>query len=281
MARKSMIGPITFLVVAFGIPWAGWLFINDERLNLWLFPGFASVAGFVASFAEGGKNGLTVFSRRVFTIRSALTHVVVAALIPLLLGLSYLLGTGISLSSIALFPSAVLGLSLGAALLTGPMAEEFGWRGYLQPLLLERLAPFWVALVVGFVWWSWHIALYRNSVFASPISALNFLAYLETWSVFMVFLVYRAHGSVWPAVTLHWAANTHPGILQALLPSVDGSKLPGGSKGSLYYFGVACVFALINRGFFFAKQASSGVLDGTANNSFKSKPLRGSALFRR
>lgn len=276
MIRRRLAGIVTFLLVAFGVPWAGWIFVQDERLSLWFFPLFASVAGFAASFAEGGRKGLEAFSRRVFRTLGAIRCVLVAALIPLLLGLSYLLVTGVSLSSIVLSPAAVLGLSLGAALVTGPLAEEFGWRGFLQHAFLSRLAPFWTALAVGGIWWAWHFALYRDSVFASAASALNFLAYLETWSIFMVFLVQRAGGSVWPAVALHWAANTHPGVLQALLPSVDGSLLPGGSKGSLFYLGVACGFALLNRRFFFNRQAGDAALHIMADNSFKPKPHRGS-----
>jgi hypothetical protein len=65
--------------------------------------------------------------------------------------------------------------------------------------------------------------------------------------------------------------------LQSLLPYVDGGILPGGSKGSLFYLGAARTFAAINHRFFFAKRASGAVSHATADNSFKPKPLRGSA----
>jgi uncharacterized protein len=258
MSRKSLVGITTFLLVAFCIPWAGWTFVRDDRLSLWVFPLFASIAGFAAAFAEGGKQGVKMFSLRVFGTGRSLRYVLAGVVLPLLLGLSYLLTQGAPLASMPWSPAAILTLSLGAALVTGPIAEEFGWRGYLQHRLLSRLAPFWTALVVGVIWWGWHFALYRTSVFASPGPALNFLAYLMTWSIFMVFLVERAGGSVWPAVALHWAANTHPGVMQALLPSVDGGSLPGGSKGSLFYLGIACAFALLHRKFFFAKGDAAG-----------------------
>lgn len=254
MSRRSMFGAATFFAVAFGIPWVGWLFVRDEKLSLWLFPLFASIAGFAAAFAEGGREELKAFSRRVFAVVPALPYVLVGVMLPLLLGLAYLLAKGVPLSGMPWSPAAVLALSLGAALVTGPLAEEFGWRGYLQQRLLFRFAPFWTALVVGGLWWAWHFALYRASVFASPVSALNFLAYLMTWSIFMVFLVERAGGSVWPAVALHWAANTHPSVLQALLPAVDGGSLPGGSKGSLFYLAAAFLFAALNHRFFFARR---------------------------
>src|SRR4051794_18481067 len=121
MTRRSIIGPVTFLLVAFGIPWSGWLLVHDERLSLWLFPMFASFAGFAASFAAGGTKGLREFSARVFTIRRTLLYVTAAVLIPVSLGLSYLLAMGMSLSSIVLSTEALLGLSLGAALVTGPL----------------------------------------------------------------------------------------------------------------------------------------------------------------
>ncbi|MGY4517107.1 type II CAAX endopeptidase family protein [Lysobacter sp. HA18] len=277
MTRNALLGAITFALVAFGIPWIGWLFVRNEALGLWLFPCFASIGGFAAAFAEGGSAGLTGFTRRVLGVIGAFRYVLAAALIPVAIGFSYLFVTGTPFSSVVLSPAAVLGLSLGAALVTGPLAEEFGWRGYVQPALLRGLAPFWAALVVGFIWWIWHFALYRDSVFAAPASGFHFLAYLETWSIFAMFLVQRARGSVWPSVMLHWAANTHPDVLRVLVPSVDGGALPGGSKGWLYYLAVACAFALFNRRFFFVRRPRAVVLHEGANNSSEPTPLRGAA----
>ncbi|MFZ6843454.1 lysostaphin resistance A-like protein [Undibacterium sp. RuTC16W] len=277
MTRSSMAGPLTFVLVAFGIPWIGWLFVQNEDLSIWLFPLFASIAGFAAAFADGGTQGLVAFCQRVFGVLSVPRYVLVAVLIPLALGFSYLFTTGVPVSSVVLSPAAMLSLSLGAALVTGPLAEEFGWRGYVQPALLRRLAPFWAALVTGLIWWAWHCALYRDSVFAAPASALRFLTYLETWSIFAVFLVQRARGSVWPAVALHWAANTHPDILRVLLPSVDGGSLPGGSTGWLFYLAAACAFTVVNRGFYFTRQADIAVPHARANNSPKPTLSRGEA----
>lgn len=259
MPHKSIIGITTFFSIAFGIPWVGWLVVGDENLNLWLFPLFASIAGFAAAFAEGGKKGLKDFSCRVFALIPAMPYVLVGSVLPLLLGLTYLLTKGVPILAMPWSPAAVLALSLGAALITGPIAEEFGWRGYLQHRLLSRVAPFWAALLIGGIWWIWHFPLYRTSHFASLTSAFNFLAYLLTWSIFMVFLVKRAGGSVWPAVVLHWAANTHPNVMQSLLPYVDGGLLPGGSKGSLFYLGAACVFVAVKHRFFFVRPVNSAV----------------------
>lgn len=255
MARNPFVGIATFLLVAFGIPWVGWFFVGNEQLSLWLFPLFCSVAGFAAAFIEGGKAGLLAFSQRVFATTRALRYVLIGIAIPLLIGLGYVLSNGVALSDFVLSPAAIMGLALGAALVTGPLAEEFGWRGYLQHTLLSRLAPIWVALIVGSLWWAWHFPLYQSSVFASVKLGFSFWAYLVTWSVFMVYLVQRAGGSVWPAVAVHWIANTHANILGVLLPSTDGSVLPGGSKGAVFYLAIAAVFAVVNYRFFFRNPA--------------------------
>ena len=259
MSDKSNIGIVIFFCLACGMPWAGWLLIGNAELNLWLFPLFVSLAGFLAAFAEGGIKGLLAFSNRVFAVVPALQYVIIGMLLPLLFGLAYLLATGVQILAAPWSPAEVLALSLGAALITGPIAEEFGWRGYLQHKLLSRMAPFWAALLISGIWWLWHLPLYSASHFASLNSALSFFGYLLTWSLLLVYLVPCARGSVWPAVALHWAANTHPNVMQSLLPFVDGGLLPGGSKGALFYLGAACVFAAVNYRFFFAKPARSAV----------------------
>ncbi len=254
MLYRPNVGMATFLLLSFGLPWTCWFFMHDDLLSLWLYPMFASIAGFAAAFAEGGKSGLRRFSSRVFSVVSAFPYLLAAMMLPLVLGLSYLLAQNVPLHSMPWTPSAILGLSLIAALVTGPIAEEFGWRGYLQYRLLNNLAPFWTALLLGAIWWIWHFVLYRDSVFASPVLALNFLVFLTTWSIFMVFFVERAGGSVWPAVVLHWAANTHPNVLQALLPAVDGSILPGGTRGAVFYLATAGIFVVFNHRFYFVKR---------------------------
>lgn len=62
LESKTWRGISIYLIVAFGIPWVGWIGIQDDSLSLWLFPLFASIGGFAASFAEGGTAGLRDFA---------------------------------------------------------------------------------------------------------------------------------------------------------------------------------------------------------------------------
>lgn len=259
MPRRQLVGVSVFFAVAFAVPWLGWTLLDHAALSLWLFPLFVSLAGFAAAWAEGGRAGLAALCRRTLRLRGTLRWILAAALIPPALGAGYLLIQGIPLN--ALRPAFDIGLAttLAAAIVTGPLAEEFGWRGYLQPALLQRLSPLATALLIAAAWSLWHVPLFGAAVFGSVESSLRYVGYLAVWSVFLVYLVERGGGSVWPAVALHWAANVHANVLGALFPSVDGSLLPGGSKGLGTYLIVTAAFVAVHWRFFAHRDAAMPV----------------------
>jgi uncharacterized protein len=236
-ARKR-VGLAAFLLVAFGVPWTGWIAFRLSRhpsamleaLALFWLPAACSVAGFVASFAEGGARGLWAFAARVFNPRFRWYLFPLALLLPLAAGaLTFITHPG------DLMQGGMPRLSLlgGAAVFltnfwTGPLAEEFGWRGYLLAKLAARWPPVVAGLLVGIIWTLWHLPLFYDSAFADAPSAVKFLATTTAWSVTLALLVSRARGSVWPAVACHWAINSQVIIFHALLPQVAGERLPGG-----------------------------------------------------
>jgi membrane protease YdiL (CAAX protease family) len=272
MQHKERIGLVVFFLIAFGVPWVGWTTFKSEDVQIWLFPPFVSIAGFVAAYAEGGKVGLVEFSNRTLHLSGAKKYVLLAATIPLTLGLCYLLINGVSASD--LNPAYIPGFAtmMATAFVTGPLAEEFGWRGYLQNKLLSHMRPLFVSFVIGTIWWAWHFPLFYSTVFSSLHSALGFLAFTLTWSVFLVYLVSRSGGSVWPAVFLHWAVNTHASVLGRLFPSLNGELLPGGSNSTLLYAAAAGLLVVLAWRFFLRRYTPQA----TSNNSFKPNPLRSS-----
>jgi uncharacterized protein len=250
MVRNEKLGITIFFVVAFGFPWFGWIALENYNLPYWFLPLFCSLAGFTAAFAEGGITGLREFCKRTLHWRGPYIYMGLALLIPLVLGFLYLLTTGVAFSAMQPAFKAGFASMLLMAFITGPLAEEFGWRGYLQNKLLHHMNPICAAIIIGIIWCAWHIPLFYSSVFSTPQSALGFLVFTTTWSIFLVYLVQHAKGSVWPAILLHWMVNTHASILGALFPTVDGSKLPGGSNSMIFYLIAACILVLFNWHFF-------------------------------
>ena len=42
------------------------------------------------------------------------------------------------------------------SLLTGPISEEFGWRGYLLPKMKKKYSPLKSSIIIGILWGFWH-----------------------------------------------------------------------------------------------------------------------------
>ena len=106
---------------------------------------------------------------------------------------------------------------------TGPLSEEFGWRGYLQPRLRRRLSPLGTSVTIGAVWGPWHLPLYfldgtwQSSVgITSPQAAIVVLSAVPL-SAAAWFVSERLRGGVPAAVLVHAAGNG----AMALFPPVS------------------------------------------------------------
>lgn len=135
--------------------------------------------------------------------------VVAAASTPLLGGPST------DLDAAARFVDGVGGPAAAIAflLVAGPLAEEFGWRGYAQPRLRRALSPVGTAVVLGVVWAVWHVPLFlldgtaqAAMGWATPRTALYLIAFVPLSYTFW-YVSERLAGGVAAAVVLHLATN--------------------------------------------------------------------------
>ncbi|TCC10276.1 CPBP family intramembrane glutamic endopeptidase [Kribbella soli] len=105
---------------------------------------------------------------------------------------------------------------LGAAaytFLAGPVSEEFGWRGYVQPRLREYFGPLGTTVVLGAAWGVWHLPLYflngtgqhDDGLFTQE--GLTFFLELFPLTFVMLFVSERLRGGVPAAILLHAAWN--------------------------------------------------------------------------
>ena len=235
--RGESLGLLTFFCLAFGIPWAGWIALRlipnpnhslETLAMLWL-PASCSLAGFAAATAEGGKQGLYAFGRRVLSYHVSPLIWVLAIVLPLSAGAATFVTHAPDL-----WPGGPIALArLGSVLTfvnfwTGPISEEFGWRGYLSSRLQRHMSPVMAGLVIGPIWSLWHVPLFYDGPFAHLDSGLKFIATTTAWSVTLSLLVEFARGSVLPSVLAHWAINNQVFVFALVLPAVPRDRLPGG-----------------------------------------------------
>jgi membrane protease YdiL (CAAX protease family) len=211
---------LLFAVLCLAISWGLWLAVGltggnvRESPTIWLFALGASGPSLAALVAF-------LVLRRGETPRGR-----VAApwlWVPLALVLGALPAV---LSALVLDPGAfgsdapaVLAASGGILLFTvtyliaGPLAEEFGWRGYLQPRLRQRFGIIATSLIIGVAWAVWHVPLFflngtgQAAMGFGSVRSLLFFAGMIPLAATYLFVCERLGGRVWSAILLHFAGN--------------------------------------------------------------------------
>lgn len=86
--------------------------------------------------------------------------------------------------------------------------EEYGWRGFLQPLLQKRFGNIIGIFVLGFLWGIWHLPV--NILFYSPqtwgYSVINQIIVCIGYSVFFGY-AYMKSNNIWIPVWIHYLNN--------------------------------------------------------------------------
>ncbi len=90
--------------------------------------------------------------------------------------------------------------------------EEFGWRGFLQPRLQERRSALFAAVIVGVVWWLWHVPLLFGGTGAGYESgeAIALLIGLPLFSIVMAWIYNSTRGGLLFVMLFHATINTTP-----------------------------------------------------------------------
>jgi len=246
---------IVFFAVAFGVPWLGWtirwlLNIDPSTLlaRVLFYTGdFCSIGGLVAAFVLSGRAGLKDMWRRFTLWRVPAVWWLCALFLPAVWTFLGILGLGISRGGIGTFEPGglVQALTPGVliALTTGPLGEEFGWRGFLLPQFLKRFTPLLAALLVGVLWAIWHFPLYHTSIMGTIDGALGFSAAVICFSLVMTVLFLKTKTSILIAIVIHWTINVMPRMVESMFPTLftPESQLPFAASWQL--IGIALVTA--------------------------------------
>lgn len=89
--------------------------------------------------------------------------------------------------------------------LDGPLGEELGWRALLLPELLRKMPPLRAGLIVGVVWYLWHIPLYLAD--GKELHPVGYLVNVVALSIVFTWFYLRSGRSVFLSVLLHATSN--------------------------------------------------------------------------
>lgn len=143
----------------------------------------------------------------VFTALSALSIAVGVGI------LGFEMPTMDYIKAIAANPINIL-LVLLLSLISGPLNEEFGWRGYALDRLLVRFGFLRGSLVLGFIWAIWHLPWYftpgqaqYNLLQDSVFHALMFIPSVMMLSVFVSLVYVKTGRSILAGALVHMFSN--------------------------------------------------------------------------
>ncbi len=151
---------------------------------------------------------------------------------PLIFTLFYHLFGGESSGPASSYTLGLFLFDIFLTLITGPLNEEAGWRGYALPRLQSRFSAFTSSIILGIIWGCWHLPLY---LVYDRMPFYIFIFLVIILSIFMTWAYNNTKGSLVIAVLFHYCWNfmgTYiPGTL-GLLPMM------------IFYIGVSIILGI-------------------------------------
>lgn len=218
-----------FVILAFGISWGAWaarLGLRDTVFDypLTLVMKFGpSLAGFIATGIIRGGAGIRDLLRRAVLWRVAPKWYAVALLGPVLMFAiaiaiyTLLGGRGVETAS-WVFPGTLL--SLGSLIAIrffagGGLGEELGWRGFMLPILQERVGPLHASIVIGLWHGVWHVPAYGIG------GAGVLTVFTVAMSIVATWMYNGSGGSVFIVAVMHAAFNAFIKWVEVVAPGLD------------------------------------------------------------
>lgn len=212
-----------YWLLAFGITWgAGGLALLTGNIRdgaghplhpLHYLAAFGpSIAGFIMAAATEGRAGVRQLLARLVPARGNVPWyaAVLLGFPAASLAAACLLDRD-SLSALPSWPRLICLVPITLVLDTGPLGEEFGWRGFALPRLLRRQSPLMAALLLGVIWWAWHLpTFFIHALSQSDLSIPLFFVNVIALSVLMTGLYLRTGGDLLAMILVHLMANWCP-----------------------------------------------------------------------
>ncbi len=256
--------PWKFFLLTFAYSWVIWIPSVLDGIGIELpfsVAGYSTLVVIIGAFApmlaaitlvarEAGWKGTRAFLGQVLDFRFKPVYLVLALALPLLIhAIAHYLALAVGLDvAQTLFPTEVPVAPLVLAipyfllmLVIGGGQEEFGWRGYAQEPLQEKIGIIRASLVIGVIWGIWHLPLWF--MVGDLHGSYSFLAFVTmTTSISIVYAwLYNSSGKkLIPVMFFHAMNNT----AAPLLPFLHGNE---GEPESAYwiYAAVNVIFGII------------------------------------
>jgi uncharacterized protein len=252
---------LSFFVWAFAFSWAFWGIAVLSSLGMFTLPipnmvlviigaHGPLVSSMALTYRSGGWTAVKSFLRSGFNLRLGLVWWLVILSLPFLLAALAVqinvVQSGFQpdttlLSQPLLIPPTFLMLFF----LGGSFQEEFGWRGFALPRLLEKWNPLIASIVLGAVWGLWHLPLFHIADTSQVYMRFEVFVFLGiAFSVFFTWFHLKTDNNLFAALLFHAAINTSI----STFPPIE--QRVGGNQTAFFY--LMAIYALLALGLIWA-----------------------------
>jgi hypothetical protein len=205
-------------------------------------------SAFILTYFNQGKDGIRRLLKRGVDRRFGKKWLIpIFLLFPALNGSAVLVATltegiTIDMSWVSNLLSVILGdLFLFILICVFAAGEEFGWRGYALDRLQKRFNAIISSIVLGTIWWAWHIPALGNLSSISGGQTINVWLYLVTileYAVLLTWIYNNTNGSILAAILFHATLNMADIVIVPIAKQVPAYSIP-------YYYSLIVLLTIV------------------------------------
>lgn len=253
---------LQFFIIAYAFSWAFWIPVVllkngvsfPEGLEKFLTSPFNPAAfgpffsAFILTQNSKGWRGIRELLKRSIDFRFKKIW-----LIPSFLLLPAIFGGGILISivlhatekdlSVITNPPYAIVAFFVILFTAGPLQEEFGWRGFALPHLLQHNNALKSSIILGFFWWLWHLpAVFIPGGFMTDnlLSFIGLAPVIILTSILFTWIYINVNQSIFPALLMHTSLNWS---IWLLVPSMK-------INGTIIFCWMILLIVIISTGLF-------------------------------
>lgn len=246
-----------FFLIAFAFSWLFWLvpvlsssgFFSLAIPNMaWVIVGAHGplVAALILVYRSAGWGAVKQLIRSGFNLRMSAVWWLFILFVPVVLAglavwLNIILTDYQPDTTLLEQPLMILPTFLVLFFLGGAFQEEFGWRGYALPGLLEKWNPLLASVFLGVIWGVWHLPLFYIADASQSFMPFGVFVLLAVgFSIVFTWLWIRTNRNLFSALLFHAAINTS----FSLFPPVE-LQAGGNQQAFTYLMGAYFILAIV------------------------------------
>lgn len=218
-----------FFVMAFAWSWLLWMPEILWGFRLYLAPFGPTIAAFFLTYINGGLDGTKNLLKRGLDFKFGKVWLIpIFLLMPAIVGFSLLLailsGEPTPKVEVLSQPWIIILSFFYILFLGGPVAEEFGWRGYALDRLQTHYNALLSSIILGIIWGLWHLPLFfmKGQQIYQNVPILGFILGTILLSIVFTWIYNNTGRSILAVLLFHTMGNLSHFIFPTMSTKLGG-----------------------------------------------------------